>query len=217
MPEADDLNPGEGRAGEPHGGDPANDPTGDPANDPAPLSAEQLGEVSSANRRAASILKAGRVATFNGWTLGTFGVVSLLFGLGSVTAFLVGAGLLAVAWNEFRGRNMLRAFDPAGPRLLGRNQIGLMALIIAYCLWSIHTALHHPSESIRQLEELVGGTGSVGRMVAWGYGAVIVLSIVVQGLNARYYYKRIDPLQAYLRETPGWVVELQRVTSELSE
>jgi hypothetical protein len=214
MSEADDLRPDDqvDDATAAGGGAP-----GAPDDGPAPLTADQLAEVSAANKRAVDILKAGRVASFNGWTIGTFGVISVLFGLGSLTALVVGVGLLVVAWNEFRGRNLLRGFELKGPRLLGRNQIGLMALIIAYCLWSIHHTIHHPSESIRQLEMVVGAGGTVTQLVVWGYAAVIVLSILAQGLNARYYFRRIDQLQAYLRDTPGWVVELQRATSGLRE
>lgn len=181
------------------------------------LSPGQKAELASANARAGKILKAGRVATFNGWTIGTFGALSVLLGLGSLTALVVGVGLLVVAWNEFRGRDMLRRFDPAGPRLLGRNQVGLMALIVVYCLWSIHGTLNHPSESIQQLEAFMGGPGTVTHMVAWGYAAVIVLSILAQGLNARYYFARVGHLASYLVSTPSWIIELQRATSGLRQ
>lgn len=182
---------------------------------PPRLTPGQRAELAAANDHAEKILRAGRVATFNGWTIGTFGALSVLLGFGSLTALVVGACLLVVAWNELRGRNMLRRFEPAGARLLGRNQLGLMALIVAYCLWSIHGALYHPSESVRQLEDFLGGPGTVTHMVAWGYAAVIVLSILVQGLNARYYFARVQQLESYLAGTPAWIIELQRATTEL--
>jgi hypothetical protein len=190
--------------------------TGDNDGGPA-LTPEQQAELAAANERAGKILKAARVATFNGWTIGLFGAISVLFGLGSLTAVVVGAGLLVVGWNELRGRNMLRRFEPAAPRLLGRNQVGLMALIVAYCLWSIHGTLNHPSESIRQLEAFLGGPGTVTHLVAWGYAAVIVLSVLVQGLNARYYFARGEQLKSYVASTPGWIVELQRATAGLGQ
>jgi hypothetical protein len=188
-----------------------------PQGDAGPLTPGQQAELAAANERAQKILKAGRVATFNGWTIGTFGVLSVLLGLGSLTALVVGAGLLVVAWNELRGRNMVRRFDPAGARLLGRNQLGLMGLIIAYCLWSIYGTLHHPSETIRELEQVTGGPGSVTHLVAWGYAAVIVLSMLLQGFNARYYFARVAQLESYTRSTPGWILQLQRATSGLRQ
>lgn len=188
-----------------------------PESDAGPLTAGQRAQLAAANERAEKILKAGRIATFNGWTIGTFGGLSVLLGLGSLTALVVGAGLLVVAWNELRGRNLLRRLDAVGPRLLARNQLGLMGLIIAYCLWSIYGTLHHPGEAIQELEQFMGGPGSVTHLVAWGYGAVIVLSMVAQGFNARYYFARVARLESYVRSTPGWILELQRATSELRQ
>ncbi|MEJ2677729.1 MAG: hypothetical protein P8174_01485 [Gemmatimonadota bacterium] len=209
MTEAGEVSPDGQRPGPAAGGSPREEGR------PPRLTPAQRAELAAANERAEKILRACRVATFNGWTIGTFGALSVLLGLGSLTALVVGACLLVVAWNEFRGRDMLRRFQTAGARLLGRNQLGLMAVIIAYCLWSIHGTLHHPGESIRQLEEFLGGPGSVTHLVAWGYAAVIVLSVLAQGLNARYYFARVEQLATYLAGTPAWIVELQRATTEL--
>ncbi len=211
MAEPDDLSADTERGGEATGGGASG------RGGPPPLTPGQRAELAGANHRAERILKAGRVATFNGWTIGAFGALSVVLGLGSLTALVVGVGLLVVAWNELRGRDMLRRFEPAGARLLGRNQVGLMALIVAYCLWSIYGTLHHPSESIRELEQFVGDAGSITAMVAWGYAAVIVVSIVAQGLNARYYFARVEQLESYLAGTPGWVIELQRATTGLRQ
>ncbi len=63
-----------------------------------PLSHEQREDLTKATERAGKILGAGKVATFNGWTLGAFGAVSLLFGLFSLTGFIAGPCLLVLAW-----------------------------------------------------------------------------------------------------------------------
>jgi hypothetical protein len=42
------------------------------------------------------------------------------------------------------------------------------------------------------------------------YGAVSVVTIIFQGLNALYYFSRAKLLRAYLAETPSWIVEVQR-------
>ena len=45
------------------------------------------------------------------------------------------------------------------------------------------------------------------------YGSVIVLSIVFQGWNAFYYFSRRKHVEKYVRETPDWVVDVQRATA----
>ena len=44
---------------------------------------------------------------------------------------------------------------------------------------------------------------------------VIVLTVLFQGLNARYYFARTRRVEDYVKETPGWIVEIQRSTSAL--
>ena len=47
----------------------------------SPLSPEQLVELREAKHSAKIFLGAARVAHFNGWTMGFFAVLSILFGL----------------------------------------------------------------------------------------------------------------------------------------
>jgi hypothetical protein len=176
------------------------------------LSPEQRRELESAKERARKILAAGKVAAFNGWTIGIFAALSLLFGLGSVVVMALSVGLGVVAWNEFRGRALLRRLDPAAGRLLGRNQLGLMALIVAYCLWSIWRAkLGPPDPEMEQLQDLVGvGSDLIQQLTVILYVSVIAATAIFQGVNARYYFRRVAMTEAYLRDTPTWVVDLQR-------
>ena len=191
-------------------------PDSSPTRNGGPLSPEQREELARANERAKKVLGAARVATFNGWAIGVFAAVSLLFAVFSLTALVVGIGMAIVAWNEFRGRRLLRRFDSHGPQLLGRNQLGFMGLLIGYCLWSIYSTLTNP---IAQLEELEAIAGPIGELVTTltltVYGVVILLSLLIQGLNARYYFARAKLVQDYLSETPAWVIDLQRSTSAL--
>jgi len=39
------------------------------------------------------------------------------------------------------------------------------------------------------------------------------VTIIFQGLNARYYFARTVLMEDYLRETPAWIVELQKKIS----
>jgi succinate dehydrogenase/fumarate reductase cytochrome b subunit len=50
-------------------------------------------------------------------------------------------------------------------------------------------------------------------LIAAVYGTVIVLSVVFQGLNAVYYFTRRKHVSDYVRETPDWVLDLQRLTA----
>ncbi len=181
-----------------------------------PLSPEQQEELARANQRAKKVLGAGKVATFNGWSIGVFAAVTLMFALFSMTARVLGIGMAIVAWNEFRGGKLLRQFDRHAPRLLGRNQLGFMGLLIGYCLWSIRSTLTNPLTEVEGLEALAGATGDlVTNLTVAVYGGVILLSLLIQGLNARYYFARTKLLEGYLRETPDWVINLQRSTSML--
>lgn len=178
----------------------------------SPLTPERQAELRDAKERAGSFLGAARVAAFNGWSIGVFAVLSILFGLFSLTGLAVGAGLALVARNEFVGRGRLRSFDLSGLELLWRNQIGLMTLIIAYCVWSMYRTVAAPDPEMAQLTDLLGGeTGDVVQSLTLTmYAAVIVVTGIFQGLNARYYFVRVDRLRDYVRETPQWVLDLQR-------
>jgi len=192
-----------------------------------PLSPEHLAELARAEQRARKVRKAGGVAMFNGCTIAffaggclLFAAISPLFGELDVEALIMAAGLGVVAWNEFRGRRLIRRFDPRACRLLGWNQLGLMALLIGYCAWQIARALFgaNPYADAISKEPMLGSTlGPIGdlyeTLTIAVYGAVIAGTIVFQGLNALYYFTRRKHVLAYLNETPPWVVDLQRAST----
>lgn len=111
---------------------------------------------------------------------------------------------------------MLLRFELRAPRLLGWNQVGFLGLLVLYCLWSIYLTFTQPlsPEIQEQLEFLSADiTGLVTGFTVLVYGAVIVVTIIFQGLNARYYFARTVLMEDYLRETPAWIVELQKKIS----
>ncbi len=185
-----------------------------PGPDRGPLSPEQQRQLAEANQRARKVMGAARVAAFNGWTIGSIAAVSVLFGLFSRTALVMGLAMGFVAWNEFRGRALLRAFDPAGARLLGKNQVGLLVVIVVYCLWSIYITTTGENPEMAEIEAMIGDISDlVTELTVMVYGAVIGLSVLFQGLNARYYFSRQRIIREYLQQTPDWVVKLQRSSS----
>lgn len=178
------------------------------------LSPEQKDALEDARKRAARFLGAAKLATFNGWSLGIFAALTIPFAFRSFPAMVLGVGMAVAARNEFKGRNLIRRIDPAGPRLLGRNQIGLMAVVIAYCLWCIYGAYAHPDLKLQQQLDLVGvPAGTVRSLTVLVYAVLIATTVIFQGLTARYYFVRIRRIEAYLRRIPGWIVELQRTVT----
>ena len=179
------------------------------------LSDEHLQQLEQANLRAKKVRKAGGVAMFNGCCIAFFAGFSLLFvavdalfGKFDLTGTVIGVGLGLVAWSEFKGRRLIRAFDLRAPRLLGWNQVCLMVLIIGYCAWMIANAYLGPNPYAVALDK---DTYMVITVAV--YGGVIVGSLIFQGLNAVYYFTRAKHLSAYLDETPDWVVDVQRRTA----
>ncbi|HRX80788.1 MAG: hypothetical protein H6821_05085 [Planctomycetaceae bacterium] len=188
-----------------------------------PLAAEHHHELALANERSKKIRKAAGVAAFNGWMTGIFAVTSAPFAPFSIVGFLITAGLAVVAYNEFQGRKRLLQFDESAPRFLGWNQVGFLSMIIVYCLWMIFTGLTGEGPfaaevaakpELAQVLDSVEGFDYIYKMIVLAlYGTVIVLSVIFQGWNAYYYFGRRQHVEDYVRETPAWVLDVQRATA----
>jgi hypothetical protein len=188
-----------------------------------PLTSEHYQELAVARERAKKIRKAAGVAALNGWSIGIFAALSAPFALLSVSGFLVCLALTVVAYNEFRGRKGLLRFDPSAATRLGLNQLCLVGLITLYCLWMIYVGLTTSSPLLDELKaqpDVADALGSLGgfdelykQLLIALYGGVIVMSAIFQGLNALYYFSRRKYVEAYVEETPAWVIELQRSTA----
>jgi hypothetical protein len=166
--------------------------------------------------------RAARVAGFNGWATAIVAALSAPFAFFSLIGLLAFVSLAVVAYNEFRGRRRLRELDPAAASLLGWNQLGLLALITAYCAWMIFTGLTRPNPLAAELAanpDLAAVLGSTDgfdvlyRQVVVGfYGIVIVLSAIFQGANAVYYFTRRKHVEQYRRETAMPIGNVRRAT-----
>jgi hypothetical protein len=191
-----------------------------PASD-GPFADEHRHELALANERAKRIRKAAGVAAFNGWAAGIFAVCSAPFALFSIAGLVVTVGLSIVAYNEFRGRHRLLRFDSSSPALLGWNQIGLMTLIVVYCLWMLFVGLTGAGPFAAEIganPELAEARSTLDQfdglykaLVVAFYGTVMALSVIFQGLNALYYFTRRKYVEAYVQETPEWVRDLQQM------
>jgi hypothetical protein len=180
--------------------------------DGSPLTPEHKEALEAARDRTQGFMGAAGIAGFNGWTFGIFAAVSILSGLTSIPVLLVGVGLAVVARNEIVGRRGILAFDPEAFELLWRNQVGLMVLIVAYCLWVMYNVGANPDPMLEELVAVMGeGWDELVQSLTLGvYVTVLFATVIFQGLNARYYYVRIERLRAYVAATPEWVVDIQR-------
>jgi len=181
--------------------------------DASPLTPEQQQQLQEAKERAAGFLGAAKVASFNGWTFGFFAVISILTGLTSFPVLAVGVGLAVVARNELVGRRRILDFQPSAFELLWKNQVALMVIIVAYCVWAMYrTSTGPPDPSLEEMAEALGDdvVGLVQSLTMAVYAIVIGATVVFQGLNARYYHVRMARLGEYVESTPPWVLDLQR-------
>lgn len=184
-----------------------------------PLSSEQKEVLAEAATRLKTLLRAARVARVNAWTVGIFGALSVLWGLASGGGgVVVGLALLAVAWNEFRGKSRLQALDPEGARILGWNQLVLAGVIDAYCVMAIYLSRASPDPSVQQLEELAGiSQDLVADLTTLFYGAVIAGVTLAGALLALYHFRRRAQVESFRDETPAWAVEILRETGSGGE
>jgi len=196
------------------------DPPGDFHVDPAgasPLSPAQYAEIETANLRIKKIRRAAAVARVDGVIAAVFAVVAVLsFCLGwegPVLGVIIGV----IAWNSFRGATRLTKLDPTAPRRLAMNQVYLATTIILYAVYELYVGLAGNPAVGKALassgalpDDLDVDMPSLVRLIYWTlYGGVIVGTILFQGLTARYYFSRRKFLNAYLHDTPAWIVQLQ--------
>ena len=188
--------------------------------EPSAISAEQLQAIADARQAARRIMRAAGVATFSGWTMVLFASITLLGGLFSLQAFLLGIGLVVVAYVELRGAKAVRAFDCAAPRRLALNQIALLVMVTIYAVWGLVHTLGAPGP----YDEYIATGGQVGEMLEpidrlsrfvmlAVYVTVIFGTIAAQGCAAVYYVTRRRHIVAYLQRTPDWIVDALRVSS----
>jgi hypothetical protein len=184
-----------------------------------PLTWDQRQELSSAKQGVKIIRNAARVASFNGWSIGITAAMNAPFALFSTTSLLITLGLAVVSFNEFRGRRQLLRFDPSAAKELGWNQLALMTMVVGYCLWMLYAGLFGAGTFAAQMQaqpELLAALGSMDEMGAL-YDSLIVIfcssvivgTVLFQGLNSLYYFSRLKHVQAYVRDTPEWVRDVQ--------
>jgi hypothetical protein len=184
-----------------------------------PLSAEHLVQLANARSRGKKIRRTIGIARGYGWATAIFAGLTLLVSLFSfsVVGILLGAGMAVVAAGEFRGAATLKRLDPSGASQLGFSQLLLSALLLAYSAYSVWHYSHQPSlitselASSPDVANMMGDMESLARnLVYLVYGVVAAVAIFVEGGMALYHFSRKKLVEAYVRDTPPWIIDAQR-------
>jgi len=179
---------------------------------------EQLQQLASARQLGRKVRRAIRTATFSSWTIAIFGGLTTITSLFDPAGLLLGLGMCWIAWREFRGAAGLRRLDPEAPRLLAWNQIYLGLLLFAYAAWGLYHALSGPAfgmdPAIAASPDLAAAMKpfeGLARMISLAvYVTLGLVAIFAQGGTAWYYASRAKYVQEYVRQTPAWILQLQR-------
>jgi uncharacterized membrane protein YfcA len=182
------------------------------------LTPEQLQQRAEARQLGKKVRRAIRTATFSSWTIAIFAGLTTLSSLFDPAGLVLGLGMCAVAWYEFRGAAQLRRLDPEAPRLLARNQIYLGILLFAYAAWGLYHALSGPAFGMDPalaadpaLSAAMKPFEGLARMISISvYVTLALVAIFAQGGTAWYYASRAKYIRHYVQNTPAWILQMQR-------
>lgn len=183
---------------------------------------EHLQQIVAARQLGRKIRRAASVARINGWISAVFAALTLLSGVRSVAALILGTAMAVISYFEFQGARGLMRLDVSAPRRLATNQLALALLLFCFAATCLLMSLSGPTELLSApLAEAVAADPQLAGMMAplqdlaWqihvlAYAILMIIAPAGPGLLAGYYLSRRRHLQAYLQQTPTWIVELQR-------
>jgi len=183
------------------------------------LSPEQLKQIADARKRSAKIRKGVTVALFDGWSVAVFAGLTLLGGLLGLSwvGILLGGGMAAAAFVELKAVNRLRALDATVTKTLAWNQVFLGGLLFSYAVYSLvliytgRTELAKQLEAYPEMADMAVNVNQIAKLIGLlVYGTLITVAVVCQGGTALFYLSRRKHIEAYLRETPQWIIDAQR-------
>jgi hypothetical protein len=183
------------------------------------LSPEQLKQLGDARQRSAKIRKGVFVALFDGWSVAVFAGLTLLGGLVGLSwvGILLGGGMAAAAFVELKAVKRLRALDANVTKTLAWNQVFLGALLFSYAVYSLvliytgRTELANQLEAYPEMTDMAVNVNEIAKLIGLlVYGTLITVAIVCQGGTALFYLSRRKYIEAYVRETPQWILDAQR-------
>jgi hypothetical protein len=204
---------------------------GSPPPLPSPFSGPptpaHLEQIQAAKRMSVKIRRAVATAKVSGWTTAIFAAGTIALSLTSFWGIVLGAGMAVISIIEFRGVTELQRLDPTAPKRLALNQLAFGLLLFGYGAFMLWDSFYGGGGK-QQIQEMVGDMSMVGdpqmqrtmeslaSTVAIAlYGSVMLAAILGPGLTAVYYYTRKKYIERYLRETPQWIIDLQRAGMNL--
>jgi hypothetical protein len=165
-------------------------------------------QLADARLGAKKLRWARGVAQADAWMIAIFAACSFICGLfGDVSGVLIGLAMGVIAYIEFDGAGRIRRLDSSALRRLGYNQLAFATAIIVYALWSLHSSTimtELKSQLPPDYEELAQLAINIL------YTTLIAVAIFAQGGTALYYFSRQKYMEKYVKETPGWILEMQR-------
>lgn len=197
---------------------PAIDPVSPASSGPSQLHLEQL---AAARTRGRPISNAARYAIFDAWGIAIFGGLTMLSGLTSPPALLLGVAMCILAHFELRAATSLRRLETGAIDALVRNQIILGSMLFVYALWSLISAMLGPSllahaAVTTDVARMLKPFDSLARAISVTvYVAVMLVAVFVQGGSALYYRSRGKHLADYLANTPVWILGMQKSGARL--
>jgi hypothetical protein len=181
------------------------------------LSPQQLAQIAEARQRRRKIHRAVVYALFDGWTIAIFAALTLLGGFFHWIGFVLGAAMALVALVELRGARGLKQLDVNAPRTLAINQLFLGGVLLSYAIYSLWGIYHGRGTVASQLADypelsaLAIDIDQLEKLLAWLiYGTLAAVAVFGMGGTALFYLSRRRHVEAYLRQTPQWIIEAQR-------
>lgn len=183
------------------------------------LTPEQLQAISQAKVRGKKLQRSIRVARTDAWIAAILAGGAILTSCGGIVQLLIGVFLAYIAFRSFRGAAGLKRLDRKAPTALAINQLVLASgaiLYFAYQLWTLQTGHSAIIEEIRKqislpgLSDMDDTINLVISIFKLAYASLILVTMVFQGLMARYYHSRLKIIDEYLTQTPQWLIDLQK-------
>jgi len=171
----------------------------------------QQRELARAAELGAPLRRAAKIARANGTGYAVFGALTILLSLtGSLPGLLLGGCLFAVGIAQRRTAPRLVAAAKESPGVLARNELLLLAAIVAYAVGQMTV---FGADTSAELEMMLGEAAGidaadlVDAMARVLYGTVIAVSLLYQGGMALYFLRRAPLVERHAREVPEWARE----------
>jgi hypothetical protein len=185
--------------------------------EPLALTSAQVEALRVARVRLKRVRRAVSYALFDAWGIAIFAGLTMLGSLLDPAGLPLGLGMAAIAAVEFRQAARLRRLDPDAAKILAFNQLAFAGLLIAYACWRIYVTLTGPEAFADEVQQnpMIADTlrpyaHLAKQLSLLVYGSLIAASIAIQGGTAVYYFTRAKHARAAQRETPAWILALQR-------